>query len=64
MKLIKSKSAKDFMIGIDGILKFKSRVCILNDVELKRLVSEEGHKIRLSIHTSMNKMYHNLKNFF
>lgn len=45
------------MLGADSILRFKDMVCILDDDELKRLILEEGHQSRLSIHPSMTKMY-------
>jgi len=31
-------------------------VCIPDDVEVKRLIFEEGHKSRLSLHPGMTKM--------
>ena len=52
-----SDEARDFALGDDGILRFQGRVCIPNDVEVKRLILEEGHKSRLSLHLGMTKMY-------
>jgi len=52
-----SDEAKDFALSDDGILRFNSRVCIPDDAEVKRLILEEGHKIRLSLHPGMTKMY-------
>jgi len=56
--------AKDFALGSDGVLRFKGRVCIPEDDEVKRLILEEGHKIRLSLHPGMTKMYQDLKETF
>ena len=51
-----SDEAREFSLGNDGILRFQCRVCILDDVEVKKLI-EEGHKSRLSLHPGMTKMY-------
>ena len=32
-------------------------MCVPDDVEVKRLILEEGHKSRLSLHPDMTKMY-------
>jgi len=52
---------REFALGSDGILRFQGRVCILDDVEVKKLILEEGHKNRLSLHPGMTKMYQDLK---
>jgi len=44
-------------LGDDGILTFQGRVCVLDDVEVKKLILEEGHKSRLSLHPGTTKMY-------
>ena len=54
---LRSDEAKDFALGNNGILRFQGRVCIPDDTEVKRLILEEGHKSRLSLHPSMTKMY-------
>ena len=56
--------ANDFALGNDGILRFQGRVCIPDDVEVKRLILEERHKSRLSLHPGMTKMYQDLKETF
>ena len=52
-----TEEAKDFALGNDGILRFQSKVCVPDDAEVKRLILEEGHKSRLSLHPGMTKMY-------
>jgi len=44
-------------VGDDGILRFQGRVCVPDDVEVKKLIFEEGHKSLLSLHFGMTKMY-------
>ena len=56
--------AKDFVLGSDGILRFQGRVCVPDDVEVKRLILKEKYKSRLSMHPDMTKMYQDLKETF
>jgi len=62
--LLGTEKAKDFIIGGDGVLRFRGRVCIPEDLELKGMILEEGHKSHFSMHPSMTKMYHDLKEYF
>jgi len=59
-----SEEAKDFTLGSDGLLRFQGRVCIPDDVEVKRLILEEGHTSRLSLHPGMTKKYQDLNETF
>jgi len=49
-KQIGSDEARDFALGNDDILSFQGRVCVPDDVEVKKLILEEGHKSHLSLH--------------
>jgi len=51
-------------MGKDEILRFKGRVCISTNEELKRMILEEGYKGYIILRPSMNKMYQNLKETF
>jgi len=53
-------------VGIDkiGILRFNGRVCVSNDIEIKKIVLESTHKSKLSIHSGATKMYQDLKKMF
>nr|KYP41898.1 Retrotransposable element Tf2 [Cajanus cajan] len=63
--LLGTEKAASFELGEDGILRFRGRICLPQDAELRRTVLEEGHKSRLSIHPGMTKMYQDLrKNFW
>jgi len=46
------------------VWRFRGRVCVPDDAELRRLVLEEGHKSRFNLHPSMTKMYQDLKKNF
>jgi len=64
VELLGTEKAKDFVVGSDGVLRFRGRVCILEDLEVKGMILEEGHKSRFSMHPGMTKMYHHLKESF
>jgi len=59
-----TEKAKDFEMGGDGVLRFRGRVCIPEDLEVKGMILEEGHKSRFSMHPGMTKMYHDLRESF
>jgi len=52
---------KNFRMGKDGILRFRERVCVPRSRVLRKMLMDEGHKSRLSIHPGMTKMYKDLK---
>jgi len=56
-----TKKGKDYRMGKDGILRFRERVCVPRNPILRKMLLEEGHKSRLSIHPGMTKMYKDLK---
>ena len=64
VELLGTEKAKDFLMGDDGVLRFRGRVCIPEDIELKGMILEEGHKSHFSMHPGMTKMYHDLKESF
>jgi len=51
-------------VSDDGILRFRGIVCIPEDAEVRKLILEEGHKSRLSLHLGMTKMYQDLNENF
>ena len=59
-----SDEAKDYALRSDGILRFQGRVCMPDNVEVKKVILEEGHKSRLSLYPGMTKMYQDLKEAF
>ena len=51
-------------MGEDNILRFRGRICIPVDQELKRAILDEGHRSRLSLHPGMTKMYQDLNKVY
>jgi len=52
----------DFKVDDQGVLRFRGRICIPDDDELKKLILEESH--RSSFHPGATKMYYDLKKLF
>ena len=54
----------DFKSDEHGVLRFRGRICIPDNDEMKKMILEESHRNSLSIHPGATKMYHNLKKLF
>jgi len=54
----------DFKVDDQGVLRFRGRICIPDDDEMKKMILEESHRSSLSIHPRATKMYHDLKKLF
>ena len=54
----------DFKIDEHGILRFRDRICIPDNSDMKKTILEESHRSKLSIHPGATKMYQDLKNLF
>ena len=54
----------DFKLDEQGVLKFRNQICIPDDVEMKKVILEESHRSKLSIHPGATKMYQDLKGLF
>jgi len=54
----------DFKVNDQGVLRFRGRICILDNDEMKKMILEESHRSSLSIHLGATKMYHDLKKLF
>ena len=48
-------------ISNDGILRFRTRLCVPDDGEIRRELLEEAHYSRLAVHPEGTKMYKALK---
>jgi len=53
----------DFKFDDQGVLRFRGRICIPDNEEMK-MILEESHKSSLSIHLGATKKYHDLKKLF
>ena len=54
----------EFKVDAQGVLRFRDRICIPDNAEMKKVILEENHRSSLSIHPRATKMYHDLKKLF
>ncbi|XP_070045537.1 uncharacterized protein [Nicotiana tomentosiformis] len=57
-------SAKEVVIGDDGVMRLKGRICFPNIDGLRNLILEEAYISSYSIHTGVMKMYRDLKQHY
>ena len=63
-KLITEGRGPQFSIDEQGVVRYKDRLVVPSNEELKRKVLNEAHHSKLSIHPSSNKMYHDLRHLY
>ncbi|KAL6329993.1 hypothetical protein AAG906_039908 [Vitis piasezkii] len=61
MEEVKNDSKSDFVLSDDGILRFRTRLCVSNDGDLRRKLLEKTHCSKLAIHPRGTKMYKDLR---
>lgn len=54
----------DFKVDEHGVLRFRGRVCVPNNHDMKKMILEESHRSSMSIHPGANKVYQDLKKMF
>ena len=59
-KLLAEGRGPHFTIDGQGIMRYKNRLVVLSNEELRRKILHEAHHSKLSIHPGSNKMYHDL----
>ena len=59
-----TKRKPDFQMFENGILKFRGRLCVPDDLELKEEILSEAHRSKYSIHPGSTKMYQNLRQYY
>jgi hypothetical protein len=63
-KLMDEGSHLHFSIDEHGVVKFKDRIAVPKNEELRRKIFDEAHNSKLSIHLGINKMYHDLRHSY
>ncbi|XP_059670687.1 uncharacterized protein LOC132316191 [Cornus florida] len=54
----------EFIVKDDGTLYFKSRICVPNDVSLKKDILDEAHSSIYTMHPGSTKIYKDLKEYY
>ena len=60
-QLISTRDKTDFVIDGSGGLLYKNRLCVPNDMELKKKILYESHNTVFTMHPGSNKMYQDMK---
>ncbi|XP_057965318.1 uncharacterized protein LOC131155888 [Malania oleifera] len=61
---IANLAGEEVSISDDGALRFRSRLFVLADTEIRRMILEEAHKLLYTVHLGSMKMYRNLRESF
>ncbi|XP_069146028.1 uncharacterized protein [Solanum lycopersicum] len=61
---VNNQRVEVFSQGGDGVLRYQSRLCVPNVVELRQHILEEAHNSRYSIHPGETKMYRDLQEVY
>lgn len=59
-----TEEKSDFVVGNDGLLRFRGRICVPRDKVIRQKVMDEAHRSRLAIHPGNNKMYRDLRRHY
>ena len=63
-QLVASEVDENWSMYEDGSVRFKGRLCVPKDVELRNELLVDAHRIKYTIHSGSTKMYQDLKRPF
>ena len=63
-KLIAEGHGSQFSIDEQGVVRYKNRLVVPSNEEIRRKILNEAHYSKLSIHLGSNKMYHDLRHLY
>ena len=63
-KLIAEGRGPHFSVDEHGVVRYKDRLVVPSNEELRRKILSGAHHSKLSIHPGSNKMYHNLRHLY
>jgi hypothetical protein len=63
-KLMAKGRGPHFSIDEQGVVKYKNRLVVPGNDELRRKILDEAHQSKLSIHPGSNKVYHDLRQLY
>ena len=64
VRLVSTGDKTDYVIDEIGGLLYKSRLCVPNDMDLRKKILYESHNIVFSMHPGGNKMYQDMKQYY
>ena len=57
VQLVRNGNKTDYFIDENGGLFYKSKLCVSNDMKLKKKLMYESHNTVFTMHPGVNKMY-------
>ena len=63
-ELVLGKLNELILLKGDGVLRYKGRLCVLDEDGLRNWILKEAHGSRYSIYLSSTKMYHDLREIY
>ena len=64
MERIREGKETTFTLSEDGILHLEGRLCVPNDVDIRKQILSEAHDTPYSVHPGATKMYQGLREHF
>ena len=64
VQLVSIGDKTDYAIDESGGLLYKSRLCVPNDMDLRKKILYESHNIVFTMHPRGNKMYRDMKQYY
>ncbi|XP_028800481.1 uncharacterized protein LOC114755781 [Neltuma alba] len=58
---VKTSDVPNYEISEEGILRYKKRICVPNNEEIKKTILKEAYQSNYMIHLGITKMYQDLK---
>ena len=64
VQLVSTGDMTDYAIDESGSLLYKNRLCIPNDMDLRKKILYESHNTIFTMHPGGNKMYQDIKQYY
>ena len=64
VQLVNTGDKADYSIDENGGLLYKNRLCVPNDMDLRKKILYESHNIVFTMHPKGNKMYQDMKQYY
>ena len=64
VRLVSTGDKTDYTIDESGGLLYKSRLCVLNDIDLRKKILYERHNTVFTMHPGGNKIYQDMKRYY
>ena len=64
VQLVNIGDKTDYAIDENGGLLYESRLCVPNDMDLRKKILYESHNIVFTMHPGGNKMYQDMKHYY